>query len=80
MPRETLRHYLEAERSITTVAVELHVARGTVAYRVRKAEEVLGREVGERRFELHAALLLAQCLGEAVLDPTTDVTIQAPGQ
>lgn len=70
--RETLLHYLEEERSITTVANDLHVARGTVAYRVRKAEDVLGHEVGERRFELHAALLLAQCLGAVVLSPTTD--------
>lgn len=67
--RDTLLRYLEHERSITTVANELHVARGTVAYRVRKAEEVLGREVGRRRFELHAALLLAETLGDVVLSP-----------
>jgi hypothetical protein len=65
--RETLLHYLEEERSITTVANDMHVARGTVAYRVRKAEEVLGRVVGQRRFELHAALLLAHALGDVVL-------------
>jgi DNA-binding PucR family transcriptional regulator len=65
--RETLLHYLEQERSITTVAADMHVARGTVAYRVRKAEDLLGHDVGQRRFELYAALLLAQSLGEAVL-------------
>ena len=68
--RTTLLHYLEHERSITTVANELHVARGTVAYRVRKAEEILGRDVGTRRFELHAALLLAETLGDVVLSPS----------
>ncbi|TKG70984.1 PucR family transcriptional regulator [Prauserella endophytica] len=65
--RETLLQYLEQERSISTVATHLHLARGTVAYRVKKAEAMLGHEVGQRRFELHAALLLAQALGDAVL-------------
>jgi hypothetical protein len=65
--RQTVLHYLDEERSITTVAGMMHVARGTVAYRVRRAEEILGREVGERRFSLHAALLLAESLGDAVL-------------
>lgn len=65
--RETLLQYLEQERSITTVAAHLHLARGTVAYRVKKAEALLGHEVGQRRFELHAALLLAQTLGDVVL-------------
>jgi hypothetical protein len=67
--RRTLLHYLDAERSLVAVAGELHVARGTVAYRVKRAEELLGRDVGERRFELHAALLLAGTLGDAVLAP-----------
>jgi DNA-binding PucR family transcriptional regulator len=67
--RETLLRYLEEERSVTTVATSMHVARGTVAYRVRRAEELLGHDVGQRRFELHAALLLARRLGEAVLSP-----------
>ncbi|MCF7547938.1 CdaR family transcriptional regulator [Pseudonocardia sp. WMMC193] len=65
--RRTVLNYLDEERSITTVAGMMHVARGTVAYRVRRAEELLGREVGERRFALHAALLLAESLGEVVL-------------
>ena len=68
--RETLLQYLEHERSITRVANDMHIARGTVAYRVRKAEEILGHEVGQRRFELHAALLLAHALGEVVLAPS----------
>lgn len=65
--RETLLHYLDAERSLATVSAELHVARGTVNYRIKRAEELLGREVGRRRFELHAALLLARLLGDVVL-------------
>lgn len=65
--RETLLHYLDAERSLATVSADLHVARGTVNYRIKRAEELLGREVGRRRFELHAALLLARLLGDVVL-------------
>lgn len=61
--RTTLLHYLEAERAVATVAAELHIARGTVTYRVRRAEQILGRDVGERRLELHVALLLAREIG-----------------
>ena len=67
--RTTLLHYLSAERSLVTVAGELHVARGTVAYRVKRAEQILGRSAGERRLALHVALLLADELGDAVLHP-----------
>ncbi|GAA2851109.1 helix-turn-helix domain-containing protein [Pseudonocardia halophobica] len=70
--RTTLLHYLDAERSLVTVAGALHVARGTVAYRVKRAEQLLGREVAEHRFALHAALLLAEEIGDAVLDPDPD--------
>ncbi|MEJ2871237.1 helix-turn-helix domain-containing protein [Actinomycetospora sp. OC33-EN08] len=65
--RTTLLHYLVAERSLITVAGELHIARGTVAYRVKRAEQLLGRSAGERRLELHTALVLARELGDAVL-------------
>lgn len=67
--RTTLLHYLAAERSLVTVAGELHVARGTVAYRVKRAEQILGRSAGERRLALHTALLLAEELGAVVLRP-----------
>jgi hypothetical protein len=66
--RATLLAYLEAERSVATVSAGLHIARGTVTYRVRRAEQILGRDVGERRFALHTALLLAAELGPAVLE------------
>ena len=67
--RTTLLHYLEAERSLVRVAEQLHVARGTVAYRVKRAQEILGHDIGDRRFPLYAALLLAEELGAAVLSP-----------
>jgi hypothetical protein len=51
------------------VAQRLHVARGTVTYRVKRAQEVLGHDVDDRRFDLHAALAVAEELGDAVLLP-----------
>lgn len=71
--RTTLYHYIGAERSLVDVARRLHVARGTVTYRVKRAQEVLGHGLDDRRFALHTALALAEELGDAVLLPR-DVT------
>lgn len=71
--RETLRLYLHAGGSHVRTARVLHVHQNTVAYRIRRAEELLGRQACERRLELEAALLLAACLGELVL-PAEAVT------
>jgi DNA-binding PucR family transcriptional regulator len=68
--RTTLYHYLEAERSLLDVARRLHVARGTVTYRVKRAQAVLGHNLNERRFAVLTALALAEELGDAVLLPT----------
>lgn len=54
---------------LAAAARALGVHRNTVLQRVRRAEELRGRPVTERPAELHAALLLAQVLGAAVLDP-----------
>ncbi|HEX6339822.1 PucR family transcriptional regulator [Umezawaea sp.] len=67
--RTTLYHYLDAERGLGDVARRLHVARGTVTYRVKRAQEVLGRDLTDRRSSLHTALALAEELGDAVLLP-----------
>lgn len=67
--RTTLYHYIEAERRLVDVARRLHVARGTVTYRVKRAQEVLGHDLDGRRFALHTALALAEELGDAVLLP-----------
>ncbi|PRY40460.1 PucR family transcriptional regulator [Umezawaea tangerina] len=67
--RTTLHHYIGAERSLVEVARRLHVARGTVTYRVNRAQEVLGHGIDDRRFALHAALALAEELGDAVILP-----------
>ncbi|MFD5383781.1 PucR family transcriptional regulator [Streptomyces sp. NPDC127074] len=71
--RTTLYHYIGAERSLADVARRLHVARGTVTYRVKRAQEVLGHGLDDRRFALHTALALAEELGDAVLQPNSPV-------
>ncbi|MEZ0113278.1 hypothetical protein ABH920_007308 [Catenulispora sp. EB89] len=67
--RTTLYHYLGAERSLVEVARRLHVARGTVTYRVKRAQELLGHDLDDRRVAVHTALILAEELGDAVLLP-----------
>lgn len=56
--RETLAAYLACGESQLAAAARLGVHVKTVAYRLRQAEGLLGRRIGERRAELEAALLL----------------------
>ncbi|MET7743356.1 helix-turn-helix domain-containing protein [Streptomyces sp. NPDC005385] len=65
--RRTLRLYLRHERSLTVAAAELHVARNTVTYRVKRAQGLLGHDVASRLPEVMAALEAAWTLGPAVL-------------
>jgi hypothetical protein len=65
--RATVLAFLSSGGSATRVAKELFVHQNTVAYRVKRAEELLGRKVGERPIELTCALTLAAVLGPAVL-------------
>ena len=65
--RATLKCYLDTERSLSTAAEMLHVARNTVAYRVQRAEQLRGAPIDVRRMQLQAALALAEELGDAVL-------------
>lgn len=72
--RETVRCLLDNERSVATTAEHLHIAKNTVVYRVKKAEQLLGRSLREDRLRLHLALYLAGRLGSSVLaeqDPAT---------
>ncbi|WP_156028134.1 PucR family transcriptional regulator [Candidatus Solirubrobacter pratensis] len=66
--RDTVLAYLVAGGSASRVAKDLYVHQNTVAYRVKKAEELLGRKVSENSIELTCALKLAAALGPAVLD------------
>jgi sugar diacid utilization regulator len=60
--RRTLRTYLETRNAIAT-ASQLVVARNTIAYRLRRAEEIRGMSIDERQLELWVALLLAEMMG-----------------
>jgi hypothetical protein len=59
--RETVRSYLNSH-SPQAVARELFIARNTVGYRLKQAEELLGRSLLEGQNELRAALLIAEHL------------------
>ena len=65
--RQTLAAYLDTERSLIRAAEHLHIARNTVAYRVRKAENLLHRDLHERTTELQCALRLAAFLPAQLL-------------
>lgn len=55
--RETLQVFFEANGSYNDAASRMHVHKNTVLYRVRKAEEVLGRPITEGRLSTEVALL-----------------------
>ena len=65
--RETLRVFLALGGRSARAAKELYVHQNTVAYRIKRAEELLGRRVTEDPVELICALTLADTLGPAVL-------------
>jgi hypothetical protein len=57
--RETLRLYLAHGRSRQQVAAAMYINRNTVAYRVQKASELLGRPIEEEAFDVRLALEIA---------------------
>jgi DNA-binding PucR family transcriptional regulator len=65
--RSTLLGFLAHGCSHVRAAPELHMHQNTVYNHVRRAEELLGGSVTERRVELQAALTLAETLGSEVL-------------
>lgn len=65
--RSTLLSYFDEESSPFAAAKRLHVSRNTVAYRVKRACELLGYDIATRRYELHTVLRLADRFGAAVL-------------
>ena len=62
--RETVRVYLECNCSPAMAAARLGVVKNTVVYRIRRAEEMLGRSVKDQQGILWAALHLVD-----VVDP-----------
>jgi len=58
--RDTLVAFLDENGSYLHAAQRLGVHENTVAYRIRRAEELLERQVKERQLELRAALRIAR--------------------
>ena len=65
--RDTLRVFLTESGSFKATAERLTLHKNTVQYRVRKAEESLGRSVGADRLQVELAPLACQWLGASVL-------------
>jgi DNA-binding PucR family transcriptional regulator len=70
--RDTLLVFLQTGGSYKNTAERLVLHKNTVQYRIRKAEENLGRPVGENRYEVELALRASHWLGSSVLQPTRD--------
>jgi DNA-binding PucR family transcriptional regulator len=65
--RDTLLVFLRSGGSYKTTAEQLTLHKNTVQYRIRKAEESLGRPVGDNRDDVELALRASQWLGSSVL-------------
>jgi hypothetical protein len=65
--RDTLLVFLDTGGSYKTTAERLVLHKNTVQYRIRKAEESLGRPVGENRRDVELALQATNWLGSSVL-------------
>jgi DNA-binding PucR family transcriptional regulator len=65
--RDTLLVFLQMGGSYKATAERLVLHKNTVQYRIRKAEESLGRPVAENRQDVELALRAAHWLGSAVL-------------
>jgi DNA-binding PucR family transcriptional regulator len=69
--RETLLVFLQSGGSYKATAEQLTLHKNTVQYRIRKAEESLGRPVGGDRDDVELALRVSRWLGASVLRPVT---------
>ncbi len=67
--RDTLLLFLQLGGSYKTTAERLTLHKNTVQYRIRRAEESLGRPVGENRQDVELALRASHWLGSSVLGP-----------
>lgn len=65
--RDTLRVFLAAGSSYTATADRLSVHKNTVQYRVRKAEEAIGRPLHGRESDVELALRVCHSLGAPIL-------------
>jgi PucR C-terminal helix-turn-helix domain/GGDEF-like domain len=65
--RDTVLVFLQTGGSYKTTAERLMLHKNTVQYRIRKAEESLGRPLGENRHDVELALRASHWLGVSVL-------------
>ncbi len=65
--RATPLVFLQTGGSYKTTAMRLMLHKNTVQYRIRKAEESLGRPLSENRPDVELALRASQWLGLSVL-------------
>jgi PucR C-terminal helix-turn-helix domain/GGDEF-like domain len=76
--RDTLLTFLHTGGSYKTTAERLVMHKNTVQYRIRKAEESLGRPVGENRHDVELALRASRWLGSSVLQPAANARDHDP--
>jgi PucR-like helix-turn-helix protein/diguanylate cyclase with GGDEF domain len=76
--RETLLAFLQNGGSYKTTAEQLMLHKNTVQYRIRKAEESLGRPVGDNRHNVELALQASRWLGSSVLNRVPAVKPPSP--
>ena len=69
--RETLLVFLQSGGSYKATAERLMLHKNTVQYRIRRAEESLGRPVAGNRHDVELALRASHWLGPTVLRPST---------
>jgi len=72
--RHTLQVLLEANGSYTEAAARMHVHKNTVLYRVRKAEELLGRPFTDDRLPIQVALLACDQLAATTKTPVANAS------
>ena len=70
--RDTLLVFLQSGGSYKATAEQLVLHKNTVQYRIRKAEESLGRPAAEDRHDVELALQASRWLGSAVLQPARE--------
>jgi PucR C-terminal helix-turn-helix domain/GGDEF-like domain len=67
--RDTMLVFLQTGGSYKTTAEQLLLHKNTVQYRIRRAEESLGRPVGDNRQNVELALQASHWLGSSMLQP-----------
>ncbi len=75
--RDTLLVFLQSGSSYKTAAEQMVLHKNTVHYRIRKAEESLGRPAARNRYDIALALKASHWLGSTVLQPSA--TVGRPG-